>query len=76
MIFFNLFVIIIYINKFLKSFDGLNKTTFLSEIIFFLLFLGFLPSLCFLCLISKVPKFEILTFFFFLNFYYNIKYII
>ena len=61
------FHFLILIN-FLKSFDGLNKTTFLAEIIFSSFVLGFLPSLCFLYLISKVPKFEILTFLFFFKF--------
>jgi len=42
----------------LKSFDGLNKTTLRSEIIFSSFVLGFLPNLDFFCLIVNVPNLE------------------
>ena len=46
---------------FFKNFEGLNKMTFLSEIIACFFVLGFLPNLDFLCLKINVPKFEIFT---------------
>ena len=48
--------------KSLNSFEGLNKTTFLSEIIFLSLVLGFRPTLDFFSLILKVPNLESLSF--------------
>ena len=54
--------------SFLNSFEGLNKTTFLADIIFSSFVFGFLPILNFFCLIENVPKLEIFTFFSFLRF--------
>jgi len=47
----------------LNSFEGLNKTTSLLEIIFVSLVFGFLPILDFFCLTEKVPNFDNLSFF-------------
>ena len=44
--------------------EGLNKTTFLSDITLFSLVKGFLPILFFLLRIEKVPNLEILSFLF------------
>ena len=54
--------------NFLKSFDGLNKTTSLSEIFVSSLVFGFRPILDFFDLIVKVPNFEIFNFFSFFKF--------